>query len=1223
VLHGTVTYDDLTFHGSLDEIDGDLDIDAGAGSNTLAVSDHADPDADTGFVIDDHSITGLADGAMTYTATGGDLAGQGAWTRLHDAGMFGRGITIHLGTGSDSGTIDSVRGGAIASSPFGATVTTVYANQGADDITVDAPVVAALLVVHGDAGDDIIDAGTSSLPVVVFGDAGSDTITGGSGNDQLFGDDARVHYVKPAAAAGFDVVFGGDPDGSLLPAALDAVFLTPDLLLTRDTTIGAGDTIDAGLGNDIVLGGRGSDTVHGDGGNDLILGDFGRVATRIAGGFVDATSLPLSQEVDSHPFEWLSTDSTNTADAAGDVLHGDQGEDVVLGQQGGDTIYGGTEDDDLTGGHNVVGGLDAGDRIDGGAGDDVVLGDNGTILRTGSTESVRFQELLNGTIAGGVTGGSRPNPAGVEARQISVFDHPGAPGTSGDDYIAGGPDNDVIFGQIGNDTIQGDGDIDIVNAPSPCAGVGTGVGACRTGIDLPVNASRDRASDGDDYIEGNGGSDAIFGNLGQDDIIGGSSHRFGLDLATERPDGEDLIFGGSGTRTALDDPGDMSTTGHARDADVILGDNGAIYRLIDPDGQFLQFNYDTYGTLKVIPRAVVLLDYSPTGDLQYISTNPNDQAVSTVTAGANTNVGAGDFLHGEAGDDIIHGQTGSDRIWGEGQSDDLYGESGYDWISGGTGVDGILGDDGRLLTSRNGTAEPLYGIAATTQTTLTLNGDQQDTVINVTGLLNKQADVEPFYIGHNDVAYGGLGNDFMHGGAGDDALSGAEALPFYYVGDPLALLAQYYEPGNVLQHGFRDPEELRYFDENDPWRKVMVPVAGGGTIEFLLNFRARLTPSNPAAVVDDGRDVLFGDVGHDWLVGGTNRDVLFGGYGDDLLQADDDLDTTFGTADPLANDRPDPRTATTGPPSFGDITFGGAGRDVQIANTITDRMYDLREFDSFFVPFSAFGNPTVNRSLPPGAESYLYTLSRALGADRTRGGIAARNGEPFGEIGLVTNADADWGDQTAAPSDPQPGTRPGQRDTGSTAEFGVGTDADNGSVPVALVATHAAPYPASAEPLAAEVVTAAFESAREVWTRTGLDTSGLDGVMVVVVDLPGATLAEADGTVIRLDVDAAGWGWATAAAPGAGRIDLVTVLAHELGHILGLTHDDADVWAIMAPVLAPGPAPPPATALLGPGCPIGSTVGAFARAKRCRAVTERRRGAHQRPRFGGVGGGLR
>ena len=49
--------------------------------------------------------------------------------------MFGRGITIHLGTGNDVGTIASVRGGAIAASPFGATVTSLYANYGNDRIT--------------------------------------------------------------------------------------------------------------------------------------------------------------------------------------------------------------------------------------------------------------------------------------------------------------------------------------------------------------------------------------------------------------------------------------------------------------------------------------------------------------------------------------------------------------------------------------------------------------------------------------------------------------------------------------------------------------------------------------------------------------------------------------------------------------------------------------------------------------------------------------------------------------------------------------------------------------------------------------------------------------------------------------------------------------------------------------------------------------------------------
>ncbi|UUZ54428.1 hypothetical protein LP419_39775 [Massilia sp. H-1] len=65
---------------------------------------------------------------------------------------------------------------------------------------------------------------------------------------------------------------------------------------------------------------------------------------------------------------------------------------------------------------------------------------------------------------------------------------------------------------------------------------------------LSVQASVENlATDGDDYIEGNGGNDVIFGNLGQDDIIGGSSNMFSLTTADRRTEGTgaDLLFGGA------------------------------------------------------------------------------------------------------------------------------------------------------------------------------------------------------------------------------------------------------------------------------------------------------------------------------------------------------------------------------------------------------------------------------------------------------------------------------------------------------------------------------------------------------------------------------------------------------------------------------------------------------------------------------------------------------
>jgi Ca2+-binding RTX toxin-like protein len=547
---------------------------------------------------------------------------------------------------------------------------------------------------------------------------------------------------------------------------------------------------------------------------------------------------------------------------------------------------------------------------------------------------------------------------------------------------------------MGNDWIQGDGSITLPAGTSVEDFAGAG-------------------ADGDDYVEGGGGNDLVFGDLGQDDLIGGSSSLY-IAPDSSRPDGVDTIYGGAGTRIGLDDAGQTGAAAHARDADVIAGDNASIYRLV-AGGQFLAFAYDTYGSLKLIPRAVVLLDYSPTGDAGYLSTNPASPAATTAVAGTGANIGGGDFLHGEGGDDTIHGQGGRDTIFGDGQDDSLYGEAGSDWLSGGAGDDGILGDDGLLRVSRNGVAEPLYGIAASTQTVLTVNGDKQAMTVNFTGELHYTADLEPFFLGANDIAYGGLGNDFLHGGVGDDALSGAEALAFYYDagGNPLgvlAVLAAYYADGNPLGY---DPvtTKFRYFDANDPWRKI--EVAPG--IEFLLNFTAGTRP----AVRDDGRDALFGDSGNDWLVGGTNEDHLYGGYGDDLLQADDDLDSTAGTADPRANNVPDPRTTA---PTFADLAFGGAGRDVLIGNTAPDRLYDWSgEFNSYFVPFSPFGEGTVTRTASPSNMQFLYDASKADGADPTRGGTASRNSEPFGEIGLVTTGDADYGAQQGGPRDPQPG----------------------------------------------------------------------------------------------------------------------------------------------------------------------------------------------------------
>ncbi len=266
-----------------------------------------------------------------------------------------------------------------------------------------------------------------------------------------------------------------------------------------------------------------------------------------------------------------------------------------------------------------------------------------------------------------------------------------------------------------------------------------------------------------------------------------------------------------------------------------------------------------------------------------------------------------------------------------------------------------------------------------------------------------------------------------------------------------------------------------------------------------------------------GDKALFGDLGNDYVVAGMGRVRVYGGSGNDLI----DLRAST-VVDNGLNDMPVPNShAGAGSPDWEALAYGGSGQDIYFAGTAGDRLIDwVGNHNSYFAPFSQFGMPTVSRTLMPFLPEFLYALSKSDGADQTLGvradafcatskgsktaecsgypkysGTAARNGEPFGELGLILQHDPGWHEQAGPPFNEMP------ENLG-----GVGNDVQKTANVMPFASAGTCDYRSESSACTA-VSNLALPNGAGVNLPSGTNTPGAGSVPLLISGTPGATVS--------------------------------------------------------------------------------------------------------------------
>jgi Ca2+-binding RTX toxin-like protein len=257
---------------------------------------------------------------------------------------------------------------------------TIYASAGKDSING----LTGNDLLMGGAGQDSIDGGEGND--MIGGGAGADTIKGGAGDDwisssgdiasgrqQLGPSDIWNQWALPAgkSAIAQGAMWGTYIEGT---TADDKVTIWSGIGVTNTNTAATeGDVIDAGAGDDWVIGSWADDRIQGGDGKDQLDGLAGNDI--IEGGAGDDT-INADGIVKEGYLNTVAASSHGNDFADGGEGDDRAGTNQISGQGGNDALLGGAMADQIDGGagDDLISGAGGADTIKGRAGRDVIYG---------------------------------------------------------------------------------------------------------------------------------------------------------------------------------------------------------------------------------------------------------------------------------------------------------------------------------------------------------------------------------------------------------------------------------------------------------------------------------------------------------------------------------------------------------------------------------------------------------------------------------------------------------------------------------------------------------------------------------------------------------------------------------------------------------------------------------------------------------------------------------